>query len=359
MMKVKKIVTYFFLVILVSFNFNCKKFEIENNPMSSNLVDGKINLHDTLKISFDNNIKEIISKIKSGKISFEINNGSVSKQLFSLDEPNEDIYISFFTDNLLLGKKELIINEDGFKRSFKFTLLNDISPKVYDFEILNEFKRGKNLYTQGLEFYNDTLFESLGKYNNSKLLKVDFRDGTVFKEYKLPNQYFAEGITILDDKIYQLTWQEKIGFVYNIDNFEKINTFDYNNSKEGWGLCNDGVNLYKSDGTEKIWILDKITQNELNHIEVYTNKNKIVGLNELEWVNGKIYANRYQFEGIAIINPKNGAIEGVINLKTLKNKVTQHKDLDVINGIAFNKKRNSIFVTGKMWDKIFEIRIKK
>ena len=163
----------------------------------------------------------------------------------------------------------------------------------------------------------------------------------------------------MNNKIYQLTWKEKIGFVYDVNTFDQINSFEYNKSLEGWGICNDGSKLYKSDGTEKIWLLDPDNQKEDGFIEIYTNKNKVVGLNELEWVNGKIFANRYLFDGIAIINPNNGGIEAVINLSSLKNMVTKHEKLDVINGIAYNVKRNSIFVTGKMWDKIFEIRIKK
>ena len=163
----------------------------------------------------------------------------------------------------------------------------------------------------------------------------------------------------MNNKIYQLTWKEKIGFVYDVNTFDQINSFEYNKSLEGWGICNDGSKLYKSDGTEKIWLLDPDSQNEDGFIEIYTNKNKVVGLNELEWVNGKIFANRYLFDGIAIINPNNGGIEAVINLSSLENMVTKHEKLDVINGIAYNEKRNSIFVTGKMWDKIFEIRIKK
>ena len=137
------------------------------------------------------------------------------------------------------------------------------------------------------------------------------------KEIKLPSEYFAEGITILNDKIFQLTWKEKVGFVYDIDNFNRIDSFEYKNSIEGWGICNDGNKLYKSDGTDKIWILNPENQKEESYIEIYTNKNKVVGLNELEWIDGKIYANRYLFDGIAIINPKNGAIEGVINLSSI------------------------------------------
>ena len=259
---------------------------------------------------------------------------------------------------MTLGKKELIIKISNNEKKVNFTLLNNEAPKIYNYEIINEFSRSNDSYTQGLEFYNDTLYESLGRYGQSKLVKVDYNSGDKLREIKLPSEYFAEGITILNDKIFQLTWKEKVGFIYDIDNFNKINSFEYRNSLEGWGICNDGDKLYKSDGTEKIWTLNPENQREEGYIEIYTNKNKVVGLNELEWVDGKIYANRYLFDGIAIINPKNGAIDGVINLSSLKSKVTQHEKLDVINGIAFNKKRNSIFVTGKMWDKLFEIRIK-
>ncbi len=136
-----------------------------------------------------------------------------------------------------------------------------------------------------------------------------------------------------------------------------LNTFKYNQSKEGWGLCNDGTKLYKSDGTEKIFILSAENQAETDHIQVFTDKGKIGQLNELEWIDGKIYANIYQRNGVVIINPNNGATEAVIDFSSLKEKVTQHSKLDVLNGIAYSPKTNTIFVTGKRWDKLFEVRI--
>ena len=324
--------------------------QLDTISISSNITDKKIKIDDTLKIK--------LSK-RSKKLAFEIKSNNQIQKITPLDSniQNNNQY-NFLLNNLTLGKKELIIKLGNNEKKVNFTLLNNQAPKIYNYEIINEFSRSNNSYTQGLEFYNDTLYESLGRYGQSKLVKVEFNSGKKLKEIKLPSEYFAEGITILNDKIFQLTWKEKVGFVYDIDNFNKINSFKYRNSLEGWGICNDGVKLYKSDGTEKIWILNQENQREESYIEIYTNKNKVVGLNELEWVDGKIYANRYLFDGIAIINPKNGAIDGVINLSSLKSKVTQHEKLDVINGIAFNKKRNSIFVTGKMWDKLFEIRIK-
>ncbi len=351
MKKSRRLIIFLFLLSVLQLESCDENSESDNISVSTNITDKKIQLNDTLKIILSKSLKNLVFEIKT-------NNQIKKITPIDLNIENNNQY-NFLLNNLTLGKKELIIKSVNTEKKVNFTLLNNIAPKVYDYEIINEFPRSMNSYTQGLEFYNDTLYESLGRYGKSKLVKVEFRTGKKLKEINLASEYFAEGITILNNKIFQLTWKEKVGFVYDIDNFNKINSFEYENSLEGWGICNNGIKLYKSDGTEKIWLLDPENLKEEDYIEIYTNKNKVVGLNELEWINGKIYANRYLFDGIAIINPENGAIEGVINLSTLKNKVTQHKNLDVINGIAYNKKRNSIFVTGKMWDKLFEIRIKK
>ena len=345
-----KLLIFLFLLNLSLLESCGENSEWDDISISSNLTDKKIKKDDTLKIKLSKSSKNLVFEIKS-------NNQIKKISPLDLSFENNNQY-NFILNNLTLGKKELIIKSSNGEKKVNFTLLNNVAPKIYNYEIINEFSRSKNSYTQGLEFYNDTLYESLGRYGQSKLVKVEFNTGKKLKEIKLASEYFAEGITILNDKIFQLTWKEKVGFVYDIENFNRINSFEYKNSIEGWGICNDGNKLYKSDGTDKIWILNPENQKEESYIEIYTNKNKVVGLNELEWIDGKIYANRYLFDGIAIINPKNGAIEGVINLSSLKSRVTQHEKLDVINGIAYNKKRNSIFVTGKMWDKLFEIRIK-
>ncbi|KFB02112.1 glutamine cyclotransferase [Mangrovimonas yunxiaonensis] len=237
------------------------------------------------------------------------------------------------------------------------TVLNNKTPKVYTFDIINEYPHDITSYTQGLEFYKGELYESTGQYGSSKLRKVNYKTGEVLKNHNVPNEYFAEGITIFNHQVYQLTWRRGIGFVYNVETFEKTGSFKYNNSKQGWGLCNDGKVLYKSDGTEKIWTLDPETLAEKSYIQAYHNKGKVVELNELEWVNGKIYANRWEKNGVAIINPENGAVEGVIDFSSLHKKVTQHPKLDVLNGIAYNPETQTLFVTGKLWDKLFEVKI--
>jgi glutaminyl-peptide cyclotransferase len=201
------------------------------------------------------------------------------------------------------------------------------------------------------------LYESTGQYGESKLRKVDYKTGEVLQNVNLDKVYFGEGLTVLNDNIYQLTWQRGLGFVYDLNTLEKKSSFKYGQSKEGWGLCNDGKVIYKTDGTEKIWILNPETLVEERFIQAYTNKGKMSQINELEWINGKIYANRYQKDGVAIINPINGAIEGVIDFSPLKKKVTQHQGLDVLNGLAWNPETQTLFVTGKRWDKLFEVKI--
>lgn len=272
---------------------------------------------------------------------------------------NGDFSLSL--QNVLLGNQRLkaivYSEEETDTLSENLKILNTKAPKVYTYEITNSFPHDITSYTQGLEFHGDTLYESIGQYGKSKLRKVDLETGEVLKEIKLDDQYFAEGLTIVNDKLYLLTWQEDEGFIYNLNTFEKTGTFGYNLSKEGWGLCNNGEKIFKSDGTEKIWILDPETLAEQTYIQPTHHKSISTKLNELEWVNGKIYANTYQKDGVAIINPENGAIEGLINFRGLRDKVTQHGSLDVLNGIAYNSNTEKLYVTGKNWDKIFEVKI--
>ncbi len=255
-------------------------------------------------------------------------------------------------------KAKIYSDGEEFETSANITILSSIKPKLYTYKILETYPHDIKAYTQGLEFENDTLYESTGQYKESSLRKTDYKTGEVFKMVKLSDQYFGEGLTILNNKIYQLTWRENTGFIYNLKTLEQTGTFVYGNSREGWGLCHDAENnIYKSDGTDRIWTLNSNTLAEKDYIEIFTNTSKISSVNELEWVEGKIYANVYQQGSIAIIDPSNGAVEGVIDLTDLKDKVTQHPGLDVLNGIAYNGEPNILYITGKNWDKLFKIEI--
>ena len=153
-----------------------------------------------------------------------------------------------------------------------------------------------------------------------------------------------------------LYYYESEGFIYDANTLKKIKTFQYDKKVEGWGMTNDGKNIYHSDGTEKIWTMDPETLKLVDFINVYTNDSKIKSVNELEWINGKISGNIWQKDAIAVIDPKTGTVEAVLDLSALRAKVT-NKEAEVLNGIAFNKKSNTIFVTGKNWNKTFEVKV--
>lgn len=254
-----------------------------------------------------------------------------------------------------------LVDVDGKEYSVtkEILVLATNKPKIYSYIILETYPHDAKAYTQGLEFSNDTLYESTGQFKQSSIRKIDYVTGEVLQQQAIGDQYFGEGLTVVGDKIFQLTWRSGNGFIYNKDTFKKTGTFVYGESKEGWGMCNDGENIYKSDGTEKIWTLDKETLAEQKFIEVYTNKSKIDTINELEWVDNRIYANIYRKDAIAIVDPTSGAVEAVINLKGLKDKVTQTAELDVLNGIAYKGEPNILYVTGKNWDKLFKIEVVK
>ncbi len=236
-------------------------------------------------------------------------------------------------------------------------IYNNTAPVVYNYNVINSYPHNRDAYTQGLEFYRDTLYESTGQYGRSTLRKTNFETGEVLEKVEIADKYFGEGLSILNHKIYQLTWNEGEGLIYDVEGLERTGVFKYNQSEEGWGLCNDGSRFYKSDGTERIWILNGNTLAEESYIQPTTHKSISTQLNELEWVEGKIYANTYQKDGVAIINPENGAIEGLINFQGLRDRVTQHDKLDVLNGIAYNPNTKKLYVTGKNWDKLFEVEI--
>lgn len=345
-MNIYKILIILFLsIVLVACNgansSTKKKFSLE-------ILNSKkeFKLNDSFNINITNKKNIEIDSIKyelSGEL-INVNNNTISLK------------------NAKLGKQELTasIYYDGKleKNSMVITILSDKAPVVYSYKVINEYPHDQKAFTQGLEFHNDTLYESTGKKGQSFIRKVDYKTGKTLKQVDLNAGYFGEGITIMNDKIYQLTWQEGTGFIYDLNTFKQLETFKYGNSKEGWGLANDGKKLFKSDGTEKIWFLNPKTLTEEGYIQIVTNTSVFNKANELEYLDGKIYANVWQKDSVMIIDANTGAIIGVIDFRGLKDKVTKGNNLDlVLNGIAFNTTTNTFFVTGKNWDRLFEVEI--
>jgi glutamine cyclotransferase len=185
----------------------------------------------------------------------------------------------------------------------RIELVSNVNPKLLNYKIVNTYPHDTSSFTEGLEFYRDTLFEGTGLRKFSKLLKTDYKTGKIYKSAKLDDMYFGEGITIINNKLYQLTWEEKKGFIYNIDTWKVEKTFDYDKPIEGWGMTNDGKVIYQSDGTEKIWKMNPTNQKMIDYVNVYAGSSKIKSVNELEYINGKIYCNIWQKDAIAIVNP--------------------------------------------------------
>ena len=252
---------------------------------------------------------------------------------------------------------QIFSGDTNYSAVSEVTVLAENPPVTYDYEILETYPHDINAFTQGIEFVGDTLYESTGQIGRSSLRKVNMESGEVLAQIPLVGNQFGEGLTVLDDKIYQLTWLDKIGLVYDLNTFTKEGVFFYNDSPEGWGLCNDGEKIFKSDGSSRIWILDPQTMIEQDYIQIYTNTSMIDKINELEYIDGKIYANVWQYNAIAIINPETGVVEGQIDIRGLKDQVTQHEKVDVLNGIAYKGVPGELYLTGKLWDKLFKVRL--
>ncbi|RZJ72941.1 glutaminyl-peptide cyclotransferase [Flavobacterium sp.] len=235
-------------------------------------------------------------------------------------------------------------------------VMSSVIAKPLKYTVVRTFPHDTAAFTEGLEFYKDTLLESTGQNGRSFIRKVDLKTGKAYKQTDLEQHYFGEGITVINNQLFALTWQSNVGFIYNPGNFKRVKTFSYDRKIEGWGMTNDGEFIYCSDGTEKIWKMDPKTQKMLDYVNVYTTSQKIKAVNELEWVDGKIYGNVWQKDVIARIDPKTGSVEAVLDLVNLR-KELKNPASEVLNGIAYNKKTNTFFVTGKNWDKMFEIKI--
>ncbi|MBF4507383.1 glutaminyl-peptide cyclotransferase [Flavobacterium sp. JLP] len=254
-------------------------------------------------------------------------------------------------------KATVYFGSDSSDATKRIELISDVEPKLLKYKVVNTYPHDKGSFTEGLEFYKDTLYESTGQNGTSFLRKYDYKTGKVFKQIDLDKKYFGEGITFINGKLYQLTWQEKTGFIYNANSLKLEKTFAYDKDIEGWGMTNDGKFIYQTDKTEKIWKMDPATQKMVDYINVYSGASKIKAINELEWINGKIYTNVWLKDAIAVVNPNSGAVEGILDMSGLRKFMSDITKDDVLNGIAYNPKNKTIFVTGKNWSKMFEITV--
>jgi glutamine cyclotransferase len=234
-------------------------------------------------------------------------------------------------------------------------LVSDMVPIKYTYKVKKSWPHNKRAYTQGLEFSDGVLYEGTGQYGESMLCKLDLLNNEILQSLNLPADVFGEGITILNDKIFQLTWRSHVGFVYEKSTLNRLYEFNY--PTEGWGLCNNGKELMMSDGTETIYFLDAEYFQEIRRIQVYNDKGPVKSLNELEYINQEIFANVYGSDLIVVIDPQTGKVKKQIDLTGLLDKRKIKDPIDVLNGIAWNASTQQLIVTGKWWPELYEIEL--
>lgn len=304
-----------------------------------------------LKVKFE--IPEGVSKVELvyNNTTIQSWSGKTGKQSYAFNVSKEGV-----------GAREIVLRStfaDGtsLESSFLVRVVSDIAPKLFKAEIAATMPHNKENYTQGLEFDGTTLYEATGdpgQQGKTLIGKVEMTTGNMSQKIGLDASYFGEGITIFGNQLYQLTWQNGKCFVYDKNNLEmKLKDFTY--TGEGWGLCNDGKYLIMSDGTERIYFRDPNTFEVVKTIEVYDNVGPRLNLNELEFANGKVYANIYQTDVIIAFDPATGRVLEEIDGSTLVEKGKNGGD--VLNGIAYNKTNSKFYMTGKYWDKLFEVNL--
>ncbi len=289
---------------------------------------------DSVKTYANSKIQNIITK----------NHDIINIQTSNLPVGNNTFKLDIFLSN---GKRE------SHYKSLKF--LSDIRPKQLTVNIVKIYPHDPNAYTQGLFYDNGFLYEGTGKRGRSSLRKVELETGELISSHALPNEYFGEGIASVNGRIIQLTWTSKTGFVYDKESLELLNKVQY--PTQGWGLTTDGTRLIMSDGTATIYFLDPEYFNEINRIKVYNHNGPIQDLNELESINGKVYANIWQESYIISFDPETGKVlERIDCSKLVPEKYKNDRD-NVLNGIAYDSENQRLFLTGKRWSKIYQVEI--
>ena len=226
--------------------------------------------------------------------------------------------------------------------------------KNYRLKVVKEYPHDTSSYTQGLFFHDGTLYESTGQMGESTMRIVDLETGRPLRKLSFADNYFIEGSVILDGELFILSWLNREAFIYDAGTLEYKQTYSY--PRQGWGLTTDGKSLIASDGSATLYFLDK-RFNVKHTVSVTRNDRPVTMLNELEWIDGKIWANIYTTDDIAIINPRSGVVEGMIDCSGLLDRKLRTKTTDVLNGIAYNPDDGKIYLTGKYWPRMFEIEL--
>lgn len=348
------------LIVIIGCNTGSKQSPLpaknDENTKPKYQVDIELNANKKGTIS----IGEVVEfEYKTKKIanpdSVKLSIGAGEHKVFTSEEP-----IIWDSKNAQTGIQQLFFNfywSDTLSSSAyrQYRVLSDVAPEKYTFKVLNKWQHNVNAYTQGLEFSDGFLYEGTGNYGKSMLYKLHLDKNEIVQSINLSDDLFGEGITIMDDKIFQLTWRSNLGYVYNKENLAELYTFNY--PTEGWGLTNNGKELIMSDGSENIYFLDTEFFQETRRLQIYTNEGPVKHLNELEYVDGVVYANIYGSEEIVAFDATSGKVIKSINLAGILDKSKVKSPIDVLNGIAWDANNKRMIVTGKWWPYFYEIEL--
>lgn len=311
------------------------------------------------EFSLNQPVRVIISNVNNSRIPDSVSiyfDGKIVSILKSA--PWEFLIPPSFTATT--GRKSLKVTafKEGKMRNSvtRFMIIvSDVVPKMYGYKVIHTYPHDRESFTQGLFYDNGLLFEGTGQVAGSSLREVELETGTVRRQHNLESQLFGEGITLYGNRIYQVTWENKVGFVYEKSSFNLIKKLYY--PTQGWGLTTIDNRIVLSDGSNVLYFFDPEMFTVISRLEVYDNEKKVDQLNELEYINGEIWANIWQTDIIARIDPQSGKINSYVNLKGILPESDRNPETDVLNGIAYDSAGKRIFVTGKKWPKLFEIKI--
>ncbi len=318
---------------------------IDLNPSEKNYILGKSLLVEVNTKLRDGELKQVQLYL-NGKLLKTGNEQNFTYQIGSLENLGSN------TLKVYAEKADGVSNS----RTQNFLVVSDVVPEKMGYQIVKEYPHSTEHFTQGLELHDGFLYEGTGENGKSAIYRKNLSTGNIMLQQPLDKQYFGEGITILNDKIYQLTYKTQKGFVYRLSDFAVIDSFRYD-SKEGWGLTNDGKSLIMSDGTGTLTWLDPQTYQPQKTVTVADHEKVLQYLNELEYVDGSIYANIWTTNNIVKIDAQTGKVLAVIDLSGILSVMFKNgsQQIDVLNGIAYNAQTGRFLVTGKLWPKMFEI----
>lgn len=348
-------ILFLLIVLVVAASYSCS-----NQSKRSRKPVSTISILPTAKnYSFGSSISvKVETKLRNGEIDHIklFHNNELVKESKDLSFTIEGLKLEKLGNNnfhVVATKTDNVNNS----RTANITVLSDMAPKKYNYTKVKDYPHNKKYYTQGLEYYEGSIYEGTGEHGQSGLFKVNLHDGNSVMEHYLDSKYFGEGITILNNKIYQLTYRAQKGFIYNLEDFAVIDSFRYE-SKEGWGLTNDGRYLIMSNGTHELIWIDPKDFSEYKKVEVANRAGLVNYLNELEYIDETIYANVYTTNMIVQIDPETGKVLSEINLDGILNMHINSTDtVDYLNGIAYDHNNDRLFVTGKWWPRMFEIKL--